>query len=91
MAVYTISEYRDSLAERFPFRLPSHDMVLTLHDRVLFHEFAVANGTAGPNAVIGNSDLCSIRDVRFPVIINPAEKRDFYIKGVARAVLASDQ
>lgn len=88
MALYTISEYRAEL----PFRihLPPHDMVLTLQDKALFHKFATAHGLPVPNAVIlGNdTEVTSIRDVRFPVVIKPADKQDHHVKGVSRIVLA---
>jgi predicted ATP-grasp superfamily ATP-dependent carboligase len=93
MAVYTISEHRDGLAGRFRVHLPPHDMVLMLHDKALFHHFAVANELPVPHAIIiaDDAEVCSIRHLRFPVIIKPADKRDFHLKGVLRAVLASDR
>jgi predicted ATP-grasp superfamily ATP-dependent carboligase len=93
MAVYTISEHRDELAERFRVHLPPHSIVLILHDKALFHKFAVANGLPVPNAIIIGDDveICGIQNLRFPVIMKPADKRDFHVKGVARAVLASDR
>jgi predicted ATP-grasp superfamily ATP-dependent carboligase len=90
MAVYTISEYRAELG-RYRLHLPPHDIVLTLHDKALFHKFAVAEGLPVPNAVIVGADsTCSARDLRFPVIIKPADKRDFHLKGALRALVASD-
>jgi len=88
MAVYTISEYRGKLA--FRVHLPSHDMVLTLQDKALFHKFATAHGLPVPNAVIlgNNTEVSSIRDLRFPVVVKPADKQDHYIKRVSRIVLA---
>ena len=90
MAVYTISEYRAELA--FRVHLPSHDMLLTLQDKALFHKFATVHGLPVPNAVIlGNeAEVSSIRDLRFPVVIKPADKQDHYIKRVSRIVLAHD-
>jgi D-aspartate ligase len=91
MAVYTISEHRAELG-RYRLHLPSHDMVLILHDKALFHKFAVKSGLPVPNAIIvsGDPDAYNIRDLRFPVIIKPADKRDFHLKGASRAVVASD-
>ena len=92
MAVYTISEHRDELAGRFRVHLPPHDIVLILHDKGLFHKFAVAHGLPVPNAIVigRDAEVSSIRDLRFPVIIKPADKRDFHLKSVLRAVLASN-
>jgi D-aspartate ligase len=88
MAVYTISECRADLA--FRIHLPPHDMVLTLQDKALFHKFATAHGLPVPNAVILDNDaeVSSIRDLRFPVVIKPADKLDLYMKRVSRIVLA---
>jgi D-aspartate ligase len=89
MAVYTISEYRDELAGKFRFHLPSHEMVLIQHDKALFHKFAIASGLPVPNAIIIGDDgeISKIRDLRFPVVIKPADKQDFHLKGVSRIVL----
>ena len=93
MAVYTISEYREELIAKFRVRLPSHEMVLIQSDKALFHNFATASGLPVPNSVIIGADagVFSIRDLRFPVVIKPAAKRDFHLKGVARLVIAGDQ
>jgi D-aspartate ligase len=92
MAVYTISEYRDELAGKFRFHLPSHEQVLIQHDKALFHKFAVASGLPVPNSIIieDETELPALRELYFPVILKPADKRDFHLNGAERAVLASD-
>jgi predicted ATP-grasp superfamily ATP-dependent carboligase len=44
LALLRISEHRAQLTGRYRLHLPSHDMVMTLQDKALFHKFAVANG-----------------------------------------------
>jgi D-aspartate ligase len=93
LALFTISEHRNALAGKFRLHLPPHDMVMTLQDKVLFHKFAVANRLPVPNAVITGDEtgLSAIQELRFPVVIKPADKRDFHLKGASfRAVLASN-
>jgi predicted ATP-grasp superfamily ATP-dependent carboligase len=90
MAVYTISEHRDELAGKFRFHLPPHEMLLIQQDKALFHKFATENGLPVPNGLIitDSTEACSIRDLHFPVVIKPADKQDFHLKGVARIILA---
>jgi predicted ATP-grasp superfamily ATP-dependent carboligase len=92
MAVYTISEHRAELMERYRLHLPPHDVVLTLHDKALFHKFAIAGGLPVPNAIIINNEteLSAIRELRFPVVIKPADKQDFHLKGVSRILLGCE-
>jgi D-aspartate ligase len=52
LALLTISEFRYLLEGLYRFHLPSHEMVMVLHDKALFHEFAVANDLPVPMSVI---------------------------------------
>jgi predicted ATP-grasp superfamily ATP-dependent carboligase len=90
MAVLTVSEHRQLLADKFCFRLPPHDAVLKLYNKRLFHEFAVVGGLPVPNAVIvaQPADISRIRALRFPVIIKPADKRRFHSGRAPRLAVA---
>ncbi|MBV9828400.1 MAG: carboxylate--amine ligase [Alphaproteobacteria bacterium] len=92
MALLTISKYRDQLSGMYRFRLPGHAAVMMLHDKVQFHEFAVANDFPVPNAVIvrHENDLAGIRQLRFPVIIKPADKRVVHLGAGFRLSTAHD-
>jgi D-aspartate ligase len=70
-------------------KVSSHEQVLLQHDKALFHKFAIASGLPVPNAIIigRGGEISAIRDLRFPVVIKPANKQDFHLKGVSRIVL----
>jgi D-aspartate ligase len=90
MAVLTVSEHRDALAGRFRFRLPPQDVVLALHNKARFHEFAVANHLPVPRSEIIShvGDFARIRTLRLPVIIKPVDKRHFHTGKIPRLVTA---
>jgi len=90
MAVLTVSEHRQLLANKFRLRLPPHDAVLTLYDKGRFHEFAVAAGLPVPNAAIvgRSSELGKMRTLRFPVIMKPTDKRSFHAGAAPRLAIA---
>jgi D-aspartate ligase len=90
MAVLTVSEHRQSLADKFRFRLPPHDTVLMLHNKGRFHEFATASGLPVPNAAViaRPADIAKIRALRFPVIIKPTDKRPFHSGKAPRLAVA---
>ncbi len=75
-AVYTISKHRRELEAAFRFRLPPHEMVLTLQSKTMFHEFASSNGFFVPKgvAIRKNADLVGLRTLRFPVVAKPSDK-----------------
>src|SRR5882724_4949717 len=77
MAVMTVSEHRDQLAEAYRFQLPPADMVSTLSDKARFQEFAEINNLPVPRTAVVKceSDLIRLNDLRYPVIIKPADKR----------------
>lgn len=88
MSLLTISEFRDQLAGYYRFHLPPHETVMMLHDKALFHEFAVANDLPVPNgAVIRQiTDLTKLDLIRYPAIIKPADKRHYHLQGVPRLI-----
>ncbi len=80
-AVLTISEFRDELAGLFRIRLPKHETVMMLHDKGRFHKFATANGFPAPQAEVVRrpEDILLVRQLRFPVIMKPADKRNVHV------------
>jgi D-aspartate ligase len=92
MALLTISADRDKLEGAFRFRLPAHQTVLLLHNKARFHEFAVSNGLPVPRAEIvrQGGNLAAMRTLRFPVVIKPADKRDFHLGKSPRLIVAVD-
>lgn len=92
MSLLTISQRRDEIANQFRLHLPSHETLLTLQDKVRFHEFAVAVGLPVPSGVILRqfSDTSNLMGLRFPIVIKPADKRDVHLHRVPRLVVARD-
>jgi predicted ATP-grasp superfamily ATP-dependent carboligase len=92
MALLTISEHRESLLDLYRFRLPPHNTVLMLHDKAEFHKFAMANNLPIPNGAIVSQldDLLHLDNLRFPIVIKPADKRYYHLIGVPRLVIAHD-
>jgi len=90
--VLTISEFRDELAGFFHIRLPKHETVLMLYDKGRFHEFATANGFPVPQAKVVRrpEDILLVRELRFPVIMKPADKRNVLSGCAPRVVVAGD-
>jgi D-aspartate ligase len=91
LALLTISEHRGELEGLYHFRLPPHDVVLTLHDKARFHERAVEHGWPVPNGVVvrAPADLARIASLRLPMILKPADKRRFH-EGHAPRLIAVD-
>ena len=92
MAVMTVSEHRDLLAEAYRFQLPPADMVSTLSDKARFQEFAEINNLPVPRTAVvkRESDLTRLNDLKFPVIIKPADKRPVYMGETERLHVAAD-
>ena len=92
MSLLTISAHRHKLEGAFRFRLPAHQTVLLLHNKARFHEFAISNGLPVPRAEIvrQGESLAAMRTLRFPVVIKPADKRDFHLGTSPRLIVAVD-
>jgi predicted ATP-grasp superfamily ATP-dependent carboligase len=88
MSVLAISEHRSLLEGAFRFRLPEHETVMTLQDKVRFHEFAWTHGLSVPNGRLVRrvSDIDAIRALRYPLVAKPADKR-FVHRGNAPGVM----
>ncbi|MHB8883779.1 MAG: carboxylate--amine ligase [Methylovirgula sp.] len=77
MAVLTISEHRSELESMFRFRMPKHEMVLTLQDKTKFHQLAVANDLPVPRGEVlrASSDIFKLlSSLHFPIVVKPADK-----------------
>jgi len=77
MSVHTVSQFRDELSGAFRFRLPAHETVIALSDKSAFQDIAERNGFPVPRsaALATASDFYKLRDLAFPVIIKPTDKR----------------
>ncbi len=91
MAVTTVSEYRDQLAAAYRFQLPPADMVTKLSDKARFQEFAEINNLPVPCTAVLKCefDLAKLGNLRFPVIIKPADKRPVYMGETERLHVVS--
>jgi D-aspartate ligase len=92
MVVHTVSTHREELEQAYRFQLPSPDMVKTLDNKARFHEFAERHGFPVPRSIVVSrvSDLEKLRDLRFPVIIKPADKRLVYLRQTQRLHIVAD-
>ena len=82
MAVLTISECRNELDSKFRFRLPKHEMVLTLQDKTKFHQLAVENNLPVPRGEVlrAGSDIFKLlASLRFPIVVKPADKGQVHL------------
>ena len=93
MAVLTVSKHRDLLDKAYRIELPSPDMVATLGDKAQFQEFAERHGLPVPRAatIKSEADLLKLNDLRFPVIIKPADKRPVYLGKTDRLHICPDR
>lgn len=91
-ALLTISQSRKELHREFRIQLPEHETVITLQNKALFHEFAVANGLPVPRGLVIRdvADIKRIHELNFPTVIKPADKRFVHQGAVRRLVVAAD-
>ncbi len=82
-AVSTVSKHRAELAASYRFRLPTHDCLTSLADKMHFQRLAEAYGFPVPRSVRVEclADLSNLGVLRFPVIVKPAIKTVDYVKG----------
>jgi len=92
MAVHTVSTHREELERAYRFRIPSRDTVRILENKARFHEFAERHGLPVPRSVVVDcaSDLERLGDLRFPVIVKPADKRLVYLGRTPRLHTPAD-
>ena len=92
MAVNTVSECRDELASAYRFSLPSPDMVTILGNKARFQELAERHGLPVPRTAVlsREADLAKLRDLRFPVIVKPADKGPVYFGKTERLHVIAD-
>jgi predicted ATP-grasp superfamily ATP-dependent carboligase len=93
MAVLTVSKHRDLLDKVYRIQLPSPDIVTKLSDKARFQEFAESHGLPVPRAatIKSEADLLKLNELRFPVIIKPADKRPVYLGETDRLHICSDR
>ena len=74
--VHTISGHRERLTQAFRIRLPDHETTCELLHKFRFQVAAENCGFPVPRAVrvCGERDLASLRKLRFPGVVKPAQK-----------------
>ncbi len=92
MVVHTVSMHREELKRAYQFQLPSPDTVKVLDNKARFHEFAERHGLPVPRSIVVSrvSDLEKLGDLRFPVIVKPADKRLVYLRRTQRLHMPAD-
>jgi D-aspartate ligase len=80
-AVSTVSEYRAELAASYRFRLPCHDCLTSLADKIRFQQLAEAYGFPVPCSVRIErmTDLSKLGVLQFPAIVKPTVKTTEYL------------
>ena len=93
MAVNSLSQHRDRLADAYKFELPPADMVSRLNDKARFQEFAESHNLPVPRTVVlkHEADVARLSELGFPVIIKPADKRPVYMGETERLHVAVDR
>jgi D-aspartate ligase len=86
MVVHTVSMHREEVKRAYQFQLPSRDKVKILDNKARFHEFAERHGLPVPRSIVVSrvSDLERLCNLRFPVIVKPADKRLVYLRQTPR-------
>ena len=92
MVVHTVSTHREELKRAYQFQLPSRDTVKILDNKARFHELAERHGLPVPRSIVVSraSDLEKLGDLRFPVIVKPADKRLVYLRRTQRLHIPAD-
>jgi D-aspartate ligase len=92
MVVHTVSTHREEVKRAYQFQLPSQDTVKILDNKARFHEFAKRHGLPVPRSVVVScvSDLERLYDLRFPVIVKPADKRLVYLRQTPRLHISAE-
>jgi len=92
MAVHTVSTHREELKRAYRFQIPTRDTVRILENKARFHEFAERHELPVPRSRVINSasDLQRLGDLRFPVIVKPADKRLVYLGRTQRLHMPAD-
>lgn len=90
-SVETVSAQRERIENLYRLSLPAHDVVLTLGDKILFHQFAEREGFTVPRSVALTcpEDLDQLGDLRPPLILKPASKL-LVLKGLAERAVRAD-
>jgi len=85
--VQTVSKYYTELEARFHISLPPSDVIQTLADKTLFHEFAEREGLPVPRTISihGVADLLLLQALKPPVIVKPFNYQLVSNRGVKRA------
>jgi D-aspartate ligase len=81
-AALTVSKYRADLEASYHFRLPPHERLTALMDKIGFQKAAETHQFAMPKSLIieRQEDFTRLSQLRFPCIIKPAIKTDAFFQ-----------
>jgi D-aspartate ligase len=88
LAVMTLSEYRNALQDIYRLRMPPAEVCEAMLNKAKFHELAERHGFPVPRtiAVKATDDIGKLRDLAFPAIIKPTDRRAVHLGHVNRIV-----
>lgn len=95
MTVAIISKHRRDLNQFYNFVLPSNEVIATLSNKRLFHEFALKNGFCVPQTLFTNSPQevkIVAETIAFPCVIKPQVRDECWyqrVPGENKVILAS--
>jgi D-aspartate ligase len=95
MGVFTISENREVLQQAYHVRLPPKEMIETLVNKARLQELAEQIGFPVPRSLVVNArtDIQRLGDLRYPVIIKPADRINLHLgktERLSQAATASE-
>jgi D-aspartate ligase len=92
LAVLTISEHRNELKKAFHFRLPEHRTISTLQNKARFHQLALKLDLPVPRGLIVKRrlEVGRLMQLRFPIVIKPADKKTVHAKKLPGVVFCND-
>lgn len=81
MGVFTISENREVLQQAYHIRLPPKETIETLVNKARLQELAEEIGFPVPRSLVvrAGTDLRKLADLRYPVIIKPADRVNLHL------------
>lgn len=88
LAVMTLSEHRSALQDIYRLRMPSAEICEAMLNKAQFHELAERFGFPVPRTIAVKlaDDIGKLRDLAFPAIIKPTDRRAVHLGHVSRIV-----
>ena len=92
LPLLVISEHRARLAEAYRFTLPPHQAVVDAENKEALMQLVAKTGLQLPRTLLLQDDVAldAARDLRFPVIVKPADNDIGYMQRFEKAYILDD-